>query len=207
VACANTKEITSQSYLDVKLESNTHKSGAIEIIYPQVSNQKQSSKVLNLNDIIKLQSLNILNGIEGKDVTLELSYEINSFNNEYLSISFAGHSYFQEAAYPQNIFYTVNIDLNDNKVLRLSDVSNDYQRLAKYILNCDTNGESKEALEYIKQKYNFNEMVQLLETADNSNNYFEDSSCVYSYYKDDIIGISFSVPHAIGDYVIVETPK
>jgi hypothetical protein len=167
----------------------------ISIKYPQlISDVKDFSKTNQLiNDTIK-DYLKYEYGDNYTDLMLDVDYQTTLSNSSLISIVFEGLGNVSTAAHPNNIFFSLNINLKDSMRLRLQDiyaVDNEFTNTVMTNLSQQT---STEISDYVT-KNSKNGLAALLINADSS------ESNIYSYLTDNQLGISFSVPHAAGDHV------
>jgi hypothetical protein len=117
--------------------------------------------------------------------------------------------YVEGAAYPTNILFTTNIDMQKAIKIRLSDVINinnefiDAFRKGKYKpYDSELNGSVEAEMELTN--YSNERLVQYFNKSDqlNPNNELN----VYTCFTKGATGISVGVPHAIGDHVEFEIP-
>ena len=111
----------------------------------------------------------------------------------------------ESAAYPTGIYYTMTVDLSKGTLQGLSDYVDPYT-MAGYIVSEDciiTKASDKsEAKEYLAS-LDVKTLYATLKNSDftSGSNGFPEA---FSYVNQGIIYISVPVPHALGDYVIVE---
>lgn len=169
----------------------------VRISIPQIANDNFD----DVNELIKTTIVDyILNYYSNDldDLTLELSYEISYDSKDLISINFSGVGNKKNAAYPNNIFKTINIDMRKRKLLKLNDLYNvDYSFIEMY----------KKEFEKQVEGISINDIYTDEQLANYFKNADEFDSYVMSYYTKDKIGISLLVPHAIGDHIEVEILK
>ncbi|AIQ14927.1 polysaccharide deacetylase family protein [Paenibacillus durus] len=104
-------------------ESYTDKD--ITIRYPQVIGIDDSKRQEKINELLKFEALVPLDGYLSStadyDLSMDIDYEITWKSQNLLSVQYKGSSYSDEAAYPLDLFYTINIDINHGKKIRLKD--------------------------------------------------------------------------------------
>ncbi|WP_262384663.1 DUF4163 domain-containing protein [Paenibacillus terrae] len=113
--------IEQQSY---ELIQEKYSENGIIIKYPQITKLKDTVKQKSLNQILKTEALKGLHEYAGSDtgVHAEIDYEIKRQSERFLSIQYTGIRYVKDAAYPNHIFYTTNLDMKQALRLRLSDL-------------------------------------------------------------------------------------
>ncbi|WP_223263991.1 DUF4163 domain-containing protein [Paenibacillus sp. IHB B 3084] len=96
----------------------------IIIKYPQITKLKDAVKQKSLNQILKTEAVKGLHEYADSDteVHVEIDYEIKRQSERFLSIQYTGIRYVKDAAYPNHIFYTTNLDMKQALRLRLSDL-------------------------------------------------------------------------------------
>jgi len=124
-----------------------------------------------------------------------------------LGVKYVGSSYVKDGAYPKNIFFTTNLDIKKGKKLLLSDIVEinddfvDLLRKAKYVpYDSDLIVES-EAREELSN-YSNAELISYLNKSDEISDGNELG--VFTYFTKGSLGISFNVPHVLGDHVEFE---
>ena len=172
----------------------------IIIKYPQIIDMNNANKNALINELIKgnaLKSLSFYN-TETDLYSLDISYKIELYTTELISIVFSGVGYVKDGAYPNRIFYTVNIDLNKCKVLVLTDRININTSFIEELIKPNTEYDEykNHQLNYL-ENLNQDDLIKWLQDTDKSSGF-------YSYYTKDSLGISFPIPHSIGDHVELE---
>ena len=140
-------------------------------------------------------------GDDFTDLTLRIDSRVTLCDGNILSIIFEGTGNVQSAAYPNNLFYTLNIDMQSGNRIILTDVyyvdaafASAY-RNSPFIQNDENLSEAMS--EYIGL-YPDDELVALLSSAD------MDFSGIYSYFTNEKVGISITTLHALGDHAETE---
>jgi len=204
----NHYEITPAVYTDKNVKIN----------YPQINNLSDINKQNTINQLIKDGALSyIKNGVYDA-LNLELKYTITLTNSELLSIQYSGLASNKNAAHPNDIFYTTNIDINNGKILRLSDLitidenfieaikKGEYKGKFFDLVHDNTSEEGKKYLPLLMDYINQTDTKTLIKELNQS--YYTESgktppSSAY-YLTKDSIGISLSIPFAIGDHAEFE---
>jgi len=174
----NSYNITKNSYLD----------NNIRIDYPQMEDNKNKEKVTRLNKLIREEALKIIDYYKYNDISsLTIDYEISYKNPKILSIKYFGLGYQKSSLYPNNIFYTTNLNIIDENLLQLTDIIDIDESL---IINEDIKplkNEHKDVLKHLS-------IDELIEKFSNANFYLTNNA----------LGISIDVIHAIGDHAEYE---
>lgn len=199
----------SSSILTYDITKVSYNDKDVEISYPQISNLNDIDKVKQINEIIKSEALKVLNTYDGDvdNVTLGVDYSIKWKGGNLLSIQYIGSGYVVDGAYPNNIFYTTNIDINKATKVKLVDVFNiDESFIQKFnegrytVFDVELNVENESKNEV--NKYSNTELINYFNKADDIK--IENELSVFSYFTKDSLGISVNVPHAIGDHAEFE---
>jgi hypothetical protein len=176
------------------------------IEYPSISGLNDQENQKKINTILKNEALKILNYYTDSFGFTELTigYQITLSNKSILSIQFSGTGNVDNAAHPNNLFYTVNIDIQEGTKLRLNDIVEIDSDFVDKLYNGDFKALWPEQGEYISY-YSKNEMLKYLKDADSLDNIgSENQSDVFSYFTSDGLGISIPVSHSIGDHAEFE---
>lgn len=194
--------ISNSEQVDYEIESQNLNSNLqnsnIKIEYPLlVSQSKDYSKV---NELIKSSLEEYIQNMYGdiySGLTLNMDYSITYCDSSIISIVFKGISNSSDAAHPINILFSFNVDLDKSIKLRLRDIFEVNEMLVESVKLYLAEQSDSETSEYIKKEYTDQELEKLLMDAD------ESESNIFSYITDEKLGISFGVPHALGDYIVV----
>ena len=133
-------------------------------------------------------------------LNMNIKYKIKRKNKKIISIVFEGTGYVEGAAYANNHLYSVNVDLKNKSLLKLSDFVDVNEELAEKIKNGTVSDEQKEAFNTLTSQ----DILNKLSVYDEVDNFKPDQS--YSYLTEDSLGIILPVEHALGDYIQVEVP-
>ncbi|MBU0647345.1 DUF4163 domain-containing protein, partial [Patescibacteria group bacterium] len=194
---SETYEITKTNYVDK----------GIKISYPQITDLSDTNKQKKINDLIKNEGLKVLDYYKNVDeeVSLDINYDIKWKGPNLLSIQYSGIANIKGAAYPNNMFYTTNIDINKGNKLKLTDIININEifvtkfKEGKYVA---WDIELNSANNLIKNDINSYDFVKEFKYADTMGE--ENTAYSFSYFTKDSLGISVGVPHAIGDHAEFE---
>ena len=78
-------------------------------------------------------------------LNMNIKYKIKRKNKKIISVVFEGTGYVEGAAYANNHLYSVNVDLKNESLLKLSDFVDINEELAEKIKNGTVSDEQKEA--------------------------------------------------------------
>lgn len=133
-------------------------------------------------------------------LNMNIKYKIKRKNKKIISVVFEGTGYLEGAAYANNHLYSVNVDLKNESLLKLSDFVDINEELAEKIKNGTVSDEQKETFNTLTSQ----DILNKLSLCDEVDNFNPDQS--YSYLTDDSLGIILPVEHVLGDYIQVEIP-
>ena len=201
----NSNQATGNEIYDI--EQSTYEDKNVNISYPQIAGLNDTDKQKRINDLIEKETLKVLDYYKSveQEFSLDVSYEIKWKGANLLSIQYTGLGYIKEAPYPKNIFYTINVDMNNVKKVRLADCIN---------LDEDFVKKFKEA-EYVAQDTELDSVIELIkESIENYDliNEFNNADSIgegnpldfFSYFTEDSLGLSVGVAHVIGDHAEFE---
>lgn len=179
-----------------------------DIKYPQISGMVNSSKQQKINNILREEAIKGLNyyNYKGREGFLELQidYKFVLSNKAVLSIQYSGVGYVSNAAHPNGLFYTTNINIKTGQRFRLADIINIDRNFAKKILNGEFKPLWPKQIEN-KKWGSYEEIQEMFIKADSLDNIGTDQhSDEFSYLTSDSLGISVNVCHAIGDHAELE---
>lgn len=204
---ATTNGSDAASALSVRSKIATEKNGKVSIEYPILSNLRDTTTEETVNNLIKETATKILTAYELNPETdnVTINCDIISLDRSKAILAFEGSMKTESAAYPTGIYYTMTVDLSKGTLQGLSDYVDPYT-MAGYIVSEDciiTKASDKsEAKEYLAS-LDVKTLYATLKNSDftSGSNGFPEA---FSYVNQGIIYISVPVPHALGDYVIVE---
>ncbi len=182
-------------------ESRLYEKDEIKIRYPQFNRSADSAWEAKINELIRREAMkgaDYFEGAEGK-VHVEVDYKIALQTQEQLSLIFSGLGYVEDAAYPINLFYTLNLDLASGTRLRLTDLVRVDEAFAKYFAEGGFEPVNTELEPHYRDYFSgvsVKEWVQRLLNADPED--IRDGT--FSYLTKDSLGISISLIHAMGDH-------
>lgn len=181
----------------------------INIYYPQIAEMKNIENQFIINNIIKEEVFSELidwtntdkNNL--RDINISIEYEISFQNDKYLSFKFFGFTFSKFSSYPNEIFSTLNIELQNAKKIKLEDIvdiNNDFINITQDTLKLYSNLNPDWRPVYInKLRENNFPLEEILKKSDTKY-----SSDCYSYLTKDSLGIRFSASNVEGDYFDIE---
>ena len=198
-------ETVKEGTTGISVQLETYSSGNISIQYPVVSQMNDSAKQDNVNELLKTNALSI---IQANDLDETADTLTVSADRKRLTAVYKGDRMSNGAAYPVSVFYTNTVDLNQVRNLGLSDYTDGYT-MAGYVLSDDVEfvgitQDQKEAFLEYRDSLDLDILTEVFNGADfplASDTVWPES---FSYEKQGRIYFSLPVPHALGDYVIVE---
>lgn len=193
---------------EITKETFTDKS--IKISYPQLKNMSDVDKQKVINDKIKKEALKVLNyyGGESSGVTLEINYSIQLKGQRLLSIQYSGIGNAAGSAYPNNLFYSTNMNLINGSIIRLKDFVNidntfveKFKKAVYRKRDSESSPEIEAAANRVRDELTNDELIKAFNNGDSLDNIgTENHSDTFSYFTNSGLGIKISVPHAVGDY-------
>lgn len=205
-SATNNNKSSSSNKVIYKLTKVIYKIKNITISYPKVTGLTDSNKQNKINTLIKDDALYLVNAgnYPIDNVGLDINYTVKLSNSNLLSIIYTGESSIKGSSHPNNEFYTTNINVENSTKLKLSDFTSIDKGLAESFKNG----------KYIVPAFENNKELQLevmsyVKGMDDTSliNDFKQRDTDYpgcSYLTKDSIGISTSLPHAIGDHAECE---
>lgn len=194
--------------LNVRSKIATEKNGKVTVEYPILSNLRDEKTTETVNSLIKENALRVVtaNGLDPEKDNVTVECNIVSLDRSKAVMTFRGSMKADGAAYPVSLFYTMTVDLSKGTLLGLSDYADSYT-MAGYMISDDcviTEASDKSAAkEYLCQQ-DLDTLWQTLKKADFTSadpDIFPES---FSYVNNGVIYMSVPVPHALGDYILVE---
>lgn len=188
-----------------EIEKGVYQENGMDITYPVITQMENTELQNQINQTIYTHVIEQVN--QENLSSCQMDYEIASKGSGIFSVIMRGLVYYKDAAYPQNLIMTFNIDMADGKNLRLKD----YADLAKVVA-------------YLEQNYGY-EMVSDISQADFSafmnNGYVTDYAITmldydfdfsnqqfipqgYSCIRDDRLVLFITTEHALGDFVEIQ---
>ncbi len=162
--------------------------GELNVKYPVFEGKNANIKQLN-DAIFKIVNSNVLKEDEDTTIDTSINYTVQNASDSYVSILFTCFSNSATAAHPLKIWFTINYDLKENRILLLNDVTEVNKGLLQKSKGAMKNQLDKGTYEAIlSTNYNIEELLHLLK-----------SDSAEFYYKNDNLYIGFAVIGA-GDY-------
>lgn len=194
----------------ISAEVMTYTAGKVSIEYPAIRQMEDKDKQDKINEHLKANALSVLKGygIREDTDTLTVSCDIVSADPKRLTAVYTGELDIKGGAHPSRIFYTNTLNLDQMKDMGLNDFTDAYT-MAGYVLSEDIRfpklnaEETSAALEY-RSTQSPETLTAVFEKADFPFSEGETWPESFSYEKQGRIYFSLPVPHALGDYVIVE---
>jgi len=193
------------------VRNETYRNHDIIVNYPQIASLGDRSKEEAINKTLKNEALKVpsLYADADEHLELEMNYSIQAQTPDLLSIVYSGTSVVPDAAYPSNLLFTTNIDILTGERMKLSDIVDINASFIEKFRNgkykpydpeLQIESEIKESIgEQSEEAW-----IAFFSHADDLSD--KNDMNVYSYLTNDALGISFGVPHALGDHAEVEIP-
>ncbi|NFL90301.1 DUF4163 domain-containing protein [Clostridium botulinum] len=198
---------------EYELVSKNYNKNNVKINYPEIKKFNDDKKLKSINKYLKESALKVLDDYVKEDpnleaVNLNVNYDVKFKNEKYISIVYEGEVNVNGTAYPSSIFYTTNVDLESDNIIRLSDYSNVNEILNKLKDNKNIKViEENDELSVAQKDFILNigndNLINMVKNADfhEVNTKIESpKDGVYSYFDKDGVVISLQVNHAIGDH-------
>lgn len=177
-----------------------------EIKYPQISGLSDNDRQKKINNILKDEAIKVLKYYEEPYGSVELSidYKVVMKNPNVLSIQYTGLGSVSNAAHPNSLFFTTNINIKTGDRLRLKDIMGIDTNFTNKFLNGSFKALRPEHNEVLRN-FTIKEIEENFNEADSLDNIgTEKQSDVFSYFTSDAFGISISVGRALGDHAEFE---
>ena len=207
-AATEAADSNSSESLNVRAKIATEKRDSISIEYPVLMNLRNTKDEEMVNALIKEYALQILEAYEidpTKD-NVTLACDVVSLDRNKGVFAFDGSMKTEDSAYPSSLFYTLTVDLSKGVVEGLSDYADPYT-MAGYILSDDciiTKASDKKAVKEYFSTLEIKDLWETLKNCDFNSQTSGDFPQAFSYENQGVIYIAVPVPHALGDYAIVE---
>lgn len=193
----------------------TYASGGISVEYPVLKQLTDTAKQEKINSLLKDNALAIIKAWEIDEATDSLSVQckVMSLDRKRLTAVYTGTYKAKDAAHPVNVFYTSTVDLSQASDIGFHDYSDAYT-MATYTLSEDCrfynvspdlekelmSYKNTQSIEYYTALYEHADFP--LETASETGKAIFAES--FSYEHRGNIYFSIPVPHALGDYAIIQ---
>lgn len=208
ISINNNNEVDEKkSKIEIITNKYSYNDENIYILYPSISGLDREKDENSINELIKYEAMSYIYPLEdiGEGLFYSLDFEVKYQSDSLISIAYYGSTFSEGASYPIDVFFTTNIDLTSGKKLSLSDlVLIDDSFVELYLSKiCEESEDelSMYAYQYIQQSYSQDELESGFKQADST---YGKSRYIFSYFTGDSIGISWEVPHAVGDHVETE---
>lgn len=206
---------------DIQIQEVIYQKDGIKASYPRIiaGGSVESMEVWNriiledFDKILKIYSFQPFPSpgpsSENTDmVLLNITYEVKSNTQGWLSILYRADFNTSFSAHPSNLVYTTNVDKKENRRLRLDDIINldrafvqDF-RSWRLVGSVEDTKDIQEAInDYIKN-ISDEELLAGFHAADQIG--AANSWGIYSYLTNDKLGISIELPHYAGDHAEFE---
>lgn len=207
-ASKETEGADAAEVINVRSKIATEKNGKVTIEYPILSNLRNANTETKVNEIFKTYIDQVLDWyeIDPEADNVTLACDVLSLDRNKGIFSFEGSMKKDGAAYPVELFHTLTIDLNKGVIEGLSDYADPYT-MAGYIISDDCIITKSISDKDVKEYFSSLEIKDLWETLKNCdfNSQSGDSfPQAFSYELQGVIYIAVPLPHALGDYAIVE---
>jgi hypothetical protein len=200
----NDNSTSAGSNYNIIKESYTEKN--IKISYPQIANLSDQSKQKILNEKIKESAYGSLKNLSEEDkdnLDINLDYQITLKTDDLLSLFYSGSTYCKGANHPNAEFYTTNIDIENEKVLRLTELINIDENFVLKFRNAKMISPKNKQKDIVLSPPFDNsnqEWIERFRSADSKGSGTQD----YSYLTKDSLIISVPVAHVFGDHAEFE---
>ena len=194
--------------LNVRSKIATEKIGNASIEYPVLSNLRNEKTEEAVNALIKEYALKLLDSyeIDTEKDHVTIACDVISLDRSNGVFAFQGSMKTEGASYPTDLYYTVSADLAKGTLKGLSDYADPYT-MAGYIISEDciiSKADDKNAAKEYFSSLEVKELWETLKNCDFSSQTSDAFPQAFSYESQGVIYIAVPVPHALGDYVIVE---
>ena len=218
------KEAEGASSGKLKTSIQKYEVNNISVEYPVISGMENSSQQDKLNEHLKENALAILKNypdskepMDEEQDTLEVKCTVISADSGRVTATYEGYYNMKGAAHPNNLFYTNTVDVKTLKDISLKDAADPYT-MAAYALSEEVSFITAdpeaakavaEGLKAVQKDMTVEQYTECLEKADFPLKKGSDGKTVtwpasFSYESEGTLYYSVPVPHALGDYIIVE---
>lgn len=196
--------VSNSTGINYNIAKASYTDNGIKIDYPQITKLRDNHKQQKINELIKNEALEIINGYKesGNKFSLDITYKIKWKSSKILSIEYLGYANVTGGAHPSNIEFTTNIDINKGSSPKLNDIVNiDVSLSQKYKhgkyqpWSTDLNLESAGVLNQVKDSLTSDDLIEQ----------FQQKRAKF-YFTKDSLGMSADIAHVVGDHVEFEIP-
>ena len=198
----------SSTALSVRAKIATEKNGHITIEYPILSNLRNTNTEDTVNALIKEHVLKLIDiyEINPEKDNVTIACDVLSLDRSNGIFAFKGSMKPEGAAYPTELYYTLTVDLAKGTLKGLSNYADPYT-MAGYIISDDciiTKAVDETAAREYLSSLDIKTLWETLKNCDFNSQGSDGYPQSFSYEIQGVIYIIVPVPHALGDYVIVE---
>lgn len=174
----------------------------IDIKYPALTGKQKTkvNKLVKQTIFKKIENSFGTNYKDLKNFELSIDYKIKFQNNRFISICFLGYSDVKGTVHPNDLLYTLNIDLQKVKLCKLADFYNINGEFLDALDNNFKNQYSEDYWEALDMMYSGKDLEKQLKKADMIKKYV----LCRSYFTKKKVVIIFEVPHGIGSQILVK---
>lgn len=200
---AQAPEGKGQRSISYSLSEKQYLSGNIKINYPQITGLPDSKLQTKINALLKAAALEACDYYAETEQSfhLEMDYQPKLVGAELLSIQYSGIGYVEGAAYPNNHFTTINLDLKRGSRLTLPELVKVDSSLVKVLQNGKLKPLKPEH-DGILKNFTREELLDHLKRSDSRSG--SEPASTFSYLTESSLGLSLTVPHALGDHAEFE---
>lgn len=195
--------VKNKNVREITFKKTSESDGNILIKYPELIGENFDK----INKLIKYTALKYVVWQEenaGINNTLDITGEITFMDSKYISIVFKGLINITTYAYPTNAFYTLTIDIPNNKVVTLAEqfriddsfVSLVRQKLTEQIRLKYEADQVQDVENWLNSTYDDNRLKEALNSADS-----DGQTGICSFLTNDSLGISIPILHVLGDHL------
>lgn len=200
------KEEEDKNEFDYKVIDEKFKEEGIEINFPQIVSENNPTESDLINDVIQENIKSILSLYSSEEKpSITLDYTMSEYDKKALSIVYKGLYSQKDAAYPTNLFYTLNIYLGkDIRAIPL----NELFKIDEFFVSQFKNGMYSpqiEGLDLEESGQNPKEIIESIYTDAQLIEQFKEENAKY-YLADQGVILSVEAPHAIGDHIEMAIP-
>ena len=204
----------------LKAAIQTYEKGSVSIQYPVISGMNDASRQEKLNEHLKENALAVLTSfpdskepIDQEKDSLEIKSDVISADTGRVTVIYHGLYNMEGAAHPVNLFYTNTVDVKSLTDVSLKDAADPYTlaafALADDVVLKDADASVIKAYNDWKKTVSVEQYQECLEKADFPLGKAADGKTLiwpesFSYESAGNLFYAVPVPHALGDYVIVE---
>ncbi len=196
---SNKSEISNDSSNNYKFEScdMVFDNENFVVKYPKILLENKTVDKINKQIEVLLGTYLKASLSDIKNSTAQIDFSVHYLYGDYISISFEGYYNYIKAAHPINFYYTINLNIKNGSVVKLTDNTVINEDFIEDFRNEWKTQAFSEAQDYLDQ-YTNEQLKIMLMSSDTDKGYG-----VFSCFSENEIIIYFPVAHAIGDYVVI----